>query len=140
MRIVQFIIGFIMLAPGICGSFFLAVSLADTIGVYVADSYALLMFLMVSTPSIQIGCRGMWIIARESNKLWVFTATNVAGWFGAAAVTFFVIRYGTELFRHSPSTAATIGLGLFGLAIAIIPFLFGGLPAIRVKQHIGTGE
>lgn len=128
------ILGTIMLLPGLCGSFFLGISFLDQGTSAEARAYMTL-FTSIAVPSIQLSCLLLWLIARNSDVVWFRKLTNFAGWFGAAAALILVFNYIRMAFIESDTLQDRAMVISIGLLIAGVPFLIGGLPAIRLKTE-----
>lgn len=128
------LLGIIMLVPGLCGSFFLGVSLLDSGTSTEAQAY-MTMFSSIAVPSIQFSCFLLWLMARKSDVIWFRTLTHWAGWFGAATAAILLFNYVRMAMNENGTfldKAMIIGIGLL---IAGVPFLIGGLQAIKVKPE-----
>ncbi len=134
MKALQIIIGIILLFPGLCGTFFFAGNLLGQGTSAEARAYGSV-FSAIAVPSIQLGCLGLWLLAKDSASRLLRTATRIAGICGAlasASLLYFVIRLASDGSLGNADWFATIGIGA---ALAIIPFLIGGLPALLLKPE-----
>ena len=133
------VFGVLMLLPGLCGSFFLGMSFLDSGSSAEARAY-MTIFSSFAVPSIQLSCLLMWLMARKSDVAWLRKLTRGLGWFGAAAAAVLVFDYAKMAMAESdtlPDRAMVIGIGLL---IAGVPFLFGGLLAIRLPKELPTAS
>ena len=133
------VLGILMLMPGLCGSFFLGMSFLDSGSSAEARAY-MTIFSSFAVPSIQLSCLLMWLMARKSDVVRLRTLTRGLGWFGAAAAAVLVFDYAKMAMAESdtlPDRAMVIGIGLL---IAGVPFLFGGLLAIRLPKELPTAS
>ena len=133
MKTLLAVLGVLLLFPGLCGTFYFAAALLDTMARSTSDPYAIAVFA-IAVPSIQAGCLGLFLLARDSANTALRTTTKVVGWFGAFAAAalagYFVAR--------SPSEVHGIEDGVmffgFGIITAVLPFLLGGFQAIRIDR------
>jgi hypothetical protein len=131
------VLGIIMLLPGLCGSIYLGLYMFDSRNSPEAQAYAIL-FASVAVPSIQLTCFLLWLISRKSDVVWFRTLTHWAGWFGAAtAAALFLSYVQMAMNDRGPLVDKAIIFGI-GLLIAGVPFLIGGLQAIRIRPE-GNG-
>ncbi len=126
--------GALLLLPGLCGTFFFGLTLLPGNGSREEQDYMSL-FMAVAVPSIQIGCLGLWLMARESANETFRSATRFAGWFGAIAAAIMIVRFVLLANRQNDSFVNWLGFVAIGAAIAILPFLIGGFLAIRLPKH-----
>jgi hypothetical protein len=134
MKALQIIVGILLLFPGLCGTFFFAGSLLGQGTSAEARAYGSV-FSAIAVPSIQLGCLGMWLLARHSTSKALRTFTRLAGAFGAlaaASLLFFVFKLSSDGSLSNTDWLVTIGSFT---ALAIIPFLIGGLPALLLKPE-----
>ena len=128
------VLGVLLLLPGLCGTFYFAAMTLDSMTRTTRDPYAIIIFA-IAVPCIQAGCLGLFLLARDSDNTALRTFTKSAGWFGAAAAA--------ALLWHFAAMAPTEvhafedGILFAGLALiaAVLPFLIGGLQAIRIDQR-----
>ena len=133
------VLGVLLLLPGLCGTFYFTAALLDTMARSTSDPYAIIIFA-IAVPSIQAGCLGLFLLARESTNTALRTAAKIAGWFGALAaaalIAYFVARAPTEVHGFED------GVMFAGLALiaAVLPVLIGGLQAIRIDRGRGGAK
>ena len=127
------VLGVLLLLPGLCGSFYFAAAVLDTMSRSSNDPYAIIIFA-IAVPSIQAGCLGLFLLARDSANAALRALTKAAGWFGAAAAAglllYFAARSPAEV--HGFEDGAVFAGA--ALLTAVIPFLFGGYLAIRIDR------
>jgi hypothetical protein len=134
MKALQIFIGIILLFPGLCGTFFFAGSLLGQGTSAEARAYGSV-FSAIAVPCIQIGCLGLWLLARHSTSKALRTFTRLAGAFGAlaaASLLYFVFKLSSDESLSNTDWLVTIGSFT---ALAIVPFLIGGLPALLLKPE-----
>lgn len=128
------LLGLLMLLPGLCGSFFLGVSLLDPSSSAEAQAY-MTMFISIAIPSIQLSCFLLWLMARKSDVPWFRKMTRIAGWFGAASAAYLLIRFAQLAMNENGALTDKAMIFGVGLLIAGLPFLIGGLQALRLPQE-----
>lgn len=134
MKVLQIVIGIILLLPGLCGTFYFAASLLTFGSSAEARAYGSL-FGAIAVPCIQIGCLGLWLLARHSASKALRTFTRLAGAFGAlasASLLYFAFKLSSDGSLSHTDWLVTVGSIS---ALAIIPFLIGGLPAMLLKPE-----
>ncbi len=134
MKALQILVGILLLFPGLCGTFFFGAGLLDQNLSGEARAYATL-FSFIAVPAIQLGCLGLWLLSKDSLSRTLRIATRIAGLFGAfAAVSLlvFVKRISSDGTLGSADWIITVGIGV---ALAVIPFLMFGLPALLLKPE-----
>lgn len=134
MKALQILVGIILLFPGLCGTFFFVASLLDQNLSSEARAYASI-FSAIAVPAIQLGCLGLWLLAKDSVSRPLRIATRIAGLFGAfaaASLLFFAFRLSSDGSLSNTDWLVTMGSIT---ALAIIPFLIGGLPALLLKSE-----
>ena len=132
------VLGILMLLPGLCGTYFLGLTFSEGYASTEANIY-MAMFLAVAVPSIQIGCHGLWLLARDSDKGWLRSLTRAAGWFGAFAAAVLIIRFVMIGLKEGGAESLML-TSLAGFVIAVVPFLLGGLKAIRIDRGRGGAK
>ncbi|MFZ1772755.1 MAG: hypothetical protein WAT78_02220 [Rhizobiaceae bacterium] len=134
MKLWIFIVGFILLLPGLCGSFFLLGSFAYLGSSGMDGAYAAFA-LYIAVPSIQLSCLFFWLMANFTNDAGLSDFTRSLGWFGAVTAGYLLLQASRGAFMESTTWSDFAIMGGIGLAVSILPFLIGGLPAILHKQE-----
>lgn len=134
MKLWIFIVGFILLLPGLCGSLFMFLSLAS-LGAKGQEQAYMGFALMIGVTSIQLSCLFFWLMANFTNDSGLGDFTRWLGWFGAAAAVYLFLQTLRVAIEGSKTWTDFATMGGIGLAVAVLPFLIGGLPAILHKQE-----
>lgn len=132
---VVMIFGGLLLLPGLCGSGFMALSFPEMVQDYVSGRgppHMGELLPIFALPSMNIGCLGLWMLARTRSERWpTFVARGAAVFTFAMTVWVYVwAQTGSAgngfRFRMSEDFFVTL---LFCAA----PLLVGALPALLVK-------
>jgi len=132
---VVMIFGGLLLLPGLCGSGFMALSFPEMVQDYVSDRgppHMGELLPIFALPSMNIGCLGLWMLARTRFERWpALVARGFALFTFAMTVWVFVWAQAGQI---GNSFRIRMDEDFFViLLICVLPLLIGALPALLVK-------
>lgn len=129
------IAGCLLLLPGLCGAGFMALSFPDMMQDYLNDRGPAHMAEIVpyfALPSMNIGCLGVWMLARARSEQWPTLVARGCALLTLAA-TVWVYIWAQAGSRSSGFRVSMDEDFLVTLLVCVGPLLIGALPAFLVK-------
>lgn len=129
------IVGGLLLLPGLCGSGFMAFAVPDMAKDFFNDrgpQHLAELVPIVALPSMNIGCLGLWMLARTRSEPWPSLVAR-----GFALFTFAMTIW-VYIWGQSGSTGSGLRIRMsedfiVTLLVCAGPLLLGALPALLVK-------